>query len=159
MPRWIALVTYALRAMRVVSWWMSVLGFWVCWQLVCNTTNTSPFFVFWVIIDLLNSWSTNNEPFSQDMDLKMPLSSQGLKMSNSKPSCSVSTRHYLWKRYHLQLPDIGLDQISAFSASFSWINSCFTAGKRMWVWSCHATCGRCWTTIFTSIVYDPAIPA
>ncbi len=59
----------------------------------------------------------------------------------------------LWNRYHQWLFDIELIQVSAFSASYSSINSCFTAGKRIGVWKCHATFGRWKTTIFPSIVY------
>ncbi len=44
-----------------------------------------------------------------------------------------------------------------FSASYSWINPCLTAGKQTEVWYCHATCGHRETfgktAIFTSIVY------
>jgi hypothetical protein len=40
------------------------------------------------------SSSPNNKPFSQEMHLKIPLSSQGLKLSNSKPGCRVSTLHF-----------------------------------------------------------------
>ncbi len=47
-----------------------------------------------------------------------------------------------------------LNQISAFSASYSRINPCFTAGKRMGVWNCQATSGHQKTTIFTPIAYD-----
>ncbi len=82
-----------------------------------------------------------NEQFSQNVHLKMLLSGQGWKMSNSKPGCRVSA-------------DIELIQISAcFQASYSWVNSCFTAGKRIRVWNCPATCVLLQTTIFTSIVY------
>ncbi len=34
-----------------------------------------------------------NEPFSQEMHLKIPLQSRDLKLSNSKPSCRVSALH------------------------------------------------------------------
>ncbi len=40
-----------------------------------------------------------------------------------------------------------------FSASYSRIDSCFTAGKRIWVWNSHATREHWKTTIFTPIVY------
>ncbi len=41
-----------------------------------------------------------------------------------------------WGRYHQWLSsDIELVQISAFSASYSWISPCFTARKRIGVWN------------------------
>jgi hypothetical protein len=61
----------------------------------------------------------------------------------------------LWYRYHQWLSDIELIQMSAFSASHTRINSCFTAGKRIGVQNCHATCGHGKMSIFTSIVYVP----
>jgi hypothetical protein len=39
-----------------------------------------------------------NEPFSQEMHLKIPLLSRGLKMSNSKPGCIVSALHFFVKQ-------------------------------------------------------------
>jgi hypothetical protein len=39
----------------------------------------------------------------------------------------------LWNRYHQWLSDIKLIQISAFSASYSRINPCFTAGNQIGV--------------------------
>jgi hypothetical protein len=48
--------------------------------------------------------------------------------------------------------------VSAFSSSFSRINPCFTAGKRIGVWNCHATYGHQKTTIFTTIVYERESP-
>ncbi len=38
-----------------------------------------------------------------------------------------------------------------FSASSSRIKSCITAGKRIWIWNCHAVCGLRKTTIFLHI--------
>ncbi len=38
-----------------------------------------------------------NEPFSQEMHLKIPPSSQGLKLSNSKPEYRVSALHFFVK--------------------------------------------------------------
>jgi hypothetical protein len=38
---------------------------------------------------------------------------------------------YLWYIYHQWLPDIELNQISAFSASYSRIDPSFTAGKQI----------------------------
>ncbi len=46
-----------------------------------------------------------------------------------------------------------LNQISAFSASYSRINFCFIPGKQVVVWNCHATHGKWKTTIFISIDY------
>jgi hypothetical protein len=40
-----------------------------------------------------------------------------------------------------------------FSASYSKINPCFTAGKRIGVWNCHATGGQRKTIIFASSAY------
>jgi hypothetical protein len=40
---------------------------------------------------------TKNELFSQEMHLKIPLSSRGLKFSNSKPGCIVSALHFFVK--------------------------------------------------------------
>ncbi len=37
------------------------------------------------------------EPFSQKMHLKIPLSSRGLKLSNSKPGCEVSAHNFFVK--------------------------------------------------------------
>jgi hypothetical protein len=37
------------------------------------------------------------EPFSQEMHLKIPLLSQGLKLPNSKPGCRVSALHFFVK--------------------------------------------------------------
>jgi hypothetical protein len=59
----------------------------------------------------------------------------------------------LWNRYHQWLSDIELIQISVFSASYSRINPCFTAGKRIGVWNCHATSRHRKTSIFSSIVF------
>jgi hypothetical protein len=41
--------------------------------------------------------SSKNEPFSQEMHLKIPLSSLGLKLSNPKPGCEVSALHFFVK--------------------------------------------------------------
>jgi hypothetical protein len=60
----------------------------------------------------------------------------------------------LWNRYHRWLSDIELIQISAFSASYSWIIPCFAAGKRIYVRNCHATCGH-WKTNHLHI-YSPS---
>jgi hypothetical protein len=38
-----------------------------------------------------------NERFSQEMNLKIPFLSRGLKLSNSKPGCRVSTLHFFVK--------------------------------------------------------------
>jgi hypothetical protein len=35
-----------------------------------------------------------NEPFSQEMHLKITLSIRGLKLPNSKPGCIVSALHF-----------------------------------------------------------------
>ncbi len=59
----------------------------------------------------------------------------------------------LWNRYHQWLSGVEFIQISAFSASYSGIKPRSTAGKRIGVWNCHATCERRKTTTFTSIVY------
>ncbi len=40
---------------------------------------------------------SKNEPLSQEMHLKIPLLSQGLKLSNSKPGCRVSALHFFVK--------------------------------------------------------------
>ncbi len=58
----------------------------------------------------------------------------------------------LWNKYHQWFSDFELIRIRAFSASYSWVNPCFTAGKRIVVWNCHTTCGHQRTTIFTSIL-------
>ncbi len=60
----------------------------------------------------------------------------------------------LWNRYNQWLSDIKLNQISAFSASYFRINPCFTTGKQIGVWNCHATHRHRKTTILTSIVYE-----
>jgi hypothetical protein len=39
-----------------------------------------------------------NEPFSQEMHVKIPLSTWGLKLSNSKPRFGVSALHFFVKR-------------------------------------------------------------
>jgi hypothetical protein len=44
--------------------------------------------------------------------------------------------------FHQWLSDIELNQMSAFSASYSKINPRFTTGKRIGVWNCHATRGH-----------------
>jgi hypothetical protein len=41
-----------------------------------------------------------NELFSQEMHLKIPLLSRGLKLSNSKPGCRVSALHFLLLKFH-----------------------------------------------------------
>jgi hypothetical protein len=38
-----------------------------------------------------------NEPFIQEMHLKITLLSRGLKLSNSKPGCGVSALHFFVK--------------------------------------------------------------
>ncbi len=48
----------------------------------------------------------------------------------------------LLNRYHQWLSAVELIQISVFSASYSRINPCFTAGKQIRVWNCHATRGH-----------------
>ncbi len=50
-----------------------------------------------------------------------------------------------WHRAH--------SDMCLFSASYSRINPCFTARRRIWVWNCHGTREPRKTTIFTSIVY------
>jgi hypothetical protein len=45
----------------------------------------------------LRSSLPKNKPFSQGMHLKIPLLSQGLKLSNSKPGCRVSALHFFVK--------------------------------------------------------------
>jgi hypothetical protein len=40
---------------------------------------------------------SKNELFSQEMHLKIPLLSRGLKLSNSKPGCRVSALHFFVK--------------------------------------------------------------
>ncbi len=74
------------------------------------------------------------EPCSQDMRLNVPLSSQGLKLSNSKPRCSLGSSLIC-----------EIDTTNGFlpSSSFRWgpcsasycqINSCFIAGKQIVVY-------------------------
>jgi hypothetical protein len=46
---------------------------------------------------LQSSPPKKNEPFSQEMHLKIPLPSQGLILSNSKPGCRVSALHFFVK--------------------------------------------------------------
>jgi hypothetical protein len=81
-----------------------------------------------------------NEPFSQDMHLKIPILSRGLKLSNSKPGCKVSVLHFFWE---IEITN-GFLTSSLFgkvpsSAFYSRINLCFTARKRIGVWNCHET--------------------
>jgi hypothetical protein len=84
------------------------------------------------------------------MHLKIPLFSQGLKISNYEESQLFTS---FWSRYHQWLPDIEANLINPFSNSYSTINSCFTAGKRTGIWNCHATCTHWKTTISTYVVY------
>jgi hypothetical protein len=58
----------------------------------------------------------------------------------------------LWNRYHQWMSDIELIQMRAFSAFYSKINSCFTAGKQIVVWTCTQLSDAKKAT-FTSIVY------
>ncbi len=119
-------------------------------------------FCHWIRLDSLfqktRSSPTKNKPFSQEMHLKIQLLSLGSKLPNAKPRCRVSAFHFLWNTYHQWLFDIEVIHISAFSASYSRINPCFTARKRIVVWICHAIRGHQKTTIFTSIVYDVDSP-
>jgi hypothetical protein len=77
----------------------------------------------------------NNEPFIQEMHLKMPVLSRGLKLSNSKPGCRVSALHFLGE---IDTTNDFLTSSSIrwafFSASYFRINPCFTAEKRIGVW-------------------------
>jgi hypothetical protein len=41
--------------------------------------------------------SQKNEPLSQEMHLKITLSSWGLRLSNSKPGCRISALHFFVK--------------------------------------------------------------
>jgi hypothetical protein len=43
------------------------------------------------------STPSKNEPFSQEMHLKIPLLTWCLKLSNSKPGCRVSALHFFVK--------------------------------------------------------------
>ncbi len=73
-----------------------------------------------------------NEPFSQEMHLKIPLPSLGLKLSNSKP------RFYsLSSSLHCEIDSTNCFLTPSsfrsvfYSASYSWINPYFTGGKRI----------------------------
>ncbi len=62
----------------------------------------------------------------------------------------------LWNTYH----QYGILTSSSFRKVnfqvlffFSMFTSCFTAGKRIVIWNCHATLGNRKTAIFTSVVY------
>ncbi len=100
-------------------------------------------------------WSPQrNESFNQEMQLKIPLLSRVLESSNSKSRCRVSACHFfLWNRCPQWLSDTELNQMNAFSASYSRIKACFTAWKQTGVWNSHATRGHGISTTFTSIVY------
>jgi hypothetical protein len=45
----------------------------------------------------LNRPPQKNEPFSQEIHLKIPLWSRALKLTNSKPICTVSALHFFVK--------------------------------------------------------------
>jgi hypothetical protein len=60
----------------------------------------------------------------------------------------------LWNRYHQWLLRSSSFRWVLFSASYSRINTCSTAGKQICVWYCHPTyCRNPSSTIFWSIVY------
>jgi hypothetical protein len=68
------------------------------------------------------------------MQLKIPLLSWGLKLSNSKPGCRVSALQFFVKKIHTTggFLTVELNQKSVlFSASSTRINPSFTAGKRI----------------------------
>ncbi len=71
-----------------------------------------------------------NKPFIQEMHLKTPLLSRGLKLFSSKPGCRVSDLHILLNKFHQWPYDIELNQMSDFLASYSRINPCSISGKR-----------------------------
>jgi hypothetical protein len=72
--------------------------------------------------------------------LKIPLSSRGLQLSSSTPGCRVSALSFFWEIDTTNgYFDIELNAMSAFSASYSRIYLCFTAGERIGVWNCHAS--------------------
>jgi hypothetical protein len=93
-------------------------------------------------------------PFSQEMHLKIPLLSQSLKFSNLEPGLESQPFTCLWNKYHQWLSDVQLIQMIGFS-SFRYISeyTCFTAGKGIGVWGCHASHGHWKPIIVTSIVH------
>jgi hypothetical protein len=91
------------------------------------------------------------EPFSQEMDLKIPLSSRGLKLSNSKPGCKVSAFNF----FANYMPPIAFShhaQSDKCFFDFQLLIPRFSFVSLLEVLNCHATCRHQKTTIFTSIV-------
>jgi hypothetical protein len=95
----------------------------------------------WLSLSVRNPRSSppENDPFSQEMHLKILLLSRGLKLSNYKPGCRVSALHFFCEidntNDFLTLSSISL---VLFSASYSMINAFFfTAMKRILVWVYH----------------------
>jgi hypothetical protein len=62
---------------------------------------------------------------------RIPVLSQGLKLSNYKPGCRVSTLHlmYLWNWYHQWLPEIEFNQMIAFFSFLFQDDSLFCCWK------------------------------
>jgi hypothetical protein len=57
--------------------------------------------IIWVLTPSFRkprSTPPKNEPFSQEMHLKIPLLSWGWKLSNSKPGCRVSALDFFVKK-------------------------------------------------------------
>jgi hypothetical protein len=108
----------------------------------------------WLLLsENLDHHPPKNEPCCQEMHLKIPLSSRvwNCQILNQvvESQLLISSRN----RNHHWLSDIKLIQMSAFSASYSRINLCFTVGKLVWVRNCHTARDHRKTTVFTSIVY------
>ncbi len=116
-----------------------------------------------LLIGLDNSfrkpWTSppKNEQFSQEMHLKIPLLSRGLRLSGSKPSSRVSVIDFYVKQILSGFLTSSSFRKVLFSASYSRINPCLIAGERIGVWNRHATCRHRKTTVFTSLVYDCSI--
>ncbi len=81
------------------------------------------------------------------MPLKIQFSTKLWRLCSSSLLCQIDTTNGFLNS------DIKFIDKSAFSASYSKINPCSTAGKRIGVWTFHATCERQKITIFTDIVY------
>ncbi len=78
---------------RVLSMWREKNMLAGCWEATMVTLDRC-----WLpLSENPDHHPQKNEPFSQEMHLKIPLLSRGLKVSNSNPGCRVSALHFFVK--------------------------------------------------------------
>ncbi len=82
-----------------------------------------------------------NKQIIQERHLKIPFLGRQIVILANFRSHIVESQFFisLWNRYNPWLSDDELIQISVFPAPYIRINPCFTAGKWIEVWDCHAT--------------------